>query len=524
MRNILVFILFLSFLSVACSDNEHYRNILDRADAVMESSPDSALSILAEIDDTIVLLSDDDKALYFLLLTQAQFKCYEPTPFSDRLDFSINHYDASGEKEYLSRAFYYRGVSQYEAHEYDAAINNLKRGETIAESLGDDELLSKYYESLYGVNHDAGYNEMSLKYARLFLALAEKMRNYDYMARANTHIAAFCEHNNDKEGAIKCINNCISFIDSLNNYSKSLILVNIAGIYFNQGNMEKAADYVEQSLELYEFPEAFHILAHIYIKQGKDVEGSKYIQWALYNADVNLRRSILNNLMKLSVQQDNYKDAYRYSKELRQLTDSIASTTNNAQIVELQLKYDKSVIESSHYKRITYFLAILIILIIVICVIIYVYKRKVKLFSILIASKDDEISTISIENKFLEQDVKIYEKDIITLQKRITDMKVDVFDRLMRGRDVYEVVARKGKLPANIPEADRCLVEYFEIFYSDKYSVWKNKYTNMTKSKVVLLILSDMGYTDKEIASILSLSESSIRSRRTRLNSGKKIL
>ena len=64
-------ILLLAFASCT-ADSRHPQ--LAMADAVMESAPDSAMSILLKVDTAA--LSQTDKAYYSLLYTQAQIKTW----------------------------------------------------------------------------------------------------------------------------------------------------------------------------------------------------------------------------------------------------------------------------------------------------------------------------------------------------------------------------------------------------------------------------------------------------------------
>lgn len=56
----------------------------------------------------------------------------------------------------------------------------------------------------------------------------------------------------------------------------------------------------------------------------------------------------------------------------------------------------------------------------------------------------------------------------------------------------------------------------------DVFNGWLKAYDKLTISELVYLTLDAMGYSDKEKAGILSVSESAVRTRKYRLNKTKK--
>ncbi len=518
MRKILTFILFLSFLSVACSDAGRCRDILDRADAVMESNPDSALGMLTEIEDTFVLSSDNDKARYFLLLTQAQFKCYKPTPLSDRLDFSILHFEASDEKEYLSRALYYRGMTQYEAHEYDAAINNLKRGETIAETLGNDELLSKYYESLYGVNYNAGYNDMSLKYARLFLDIAEKMKNYDYIARANIDIGTYYNNKKDKiDSAFHYFYHCLSFVDSLTDDGKALVFANLGICYDNCGDKDNAKEYLAKSLKIKRRDHALSALADIYYDEGDEKVALELWNEALKTEDLSTKITTLKYLQNYHVKHRDYRKALVVAHKVFRLTDSLAAVSARNNIVELQLKYDNQVVEREYYQHLTFIFGLIIFLLCMIVVLIYVFRIKLRRYYDIIILKETQIDEFSSQITDLKKNSELSEKEIAKLRNHVKQTRDKYIDRQSKGKIIYDTVISKSRFRYDIKNAETCFIAYYAVNNAHKFQQWEREYRNLTAGLWVYLILQDMGYSDKDIANILSVSNVAIRTKKSRL-------
>ena len=113
MRNIVLHIhIFLAVALIAlvsggCRDR-HAAELLVRADGVMEESPDSARTLLADIDST--RLRGADLALYAVLDAQSRHKLNMEAPSDTLLNIAVDHYIAHGPDSLLMKALFYRAV------------------------------------------------------------------------------------------------------------------------------------------------------------------------------------------------------------------------------------------------------------------------------------------------------------------------------------------------------------------------------------------------------------------------------
>lgn len=79
-NNLYVFFLFFITGLMSCS---HHSGLYEHAEKIMSQHPDSVLTLLSTIQD-VNDLSEKDRAMYYLLLTEAQNKTYIK-PTSDSL-------------------------------------------------------------------------------------------------------------------------------------------------------------------------------------------------------------------------------------------------------------------------------------------------------------------------------------------------------------------------------------------------------------------------------------------------------
>ena len=514
-------ILLMIIITVGCSNEKRYSDVLSRADSIVETKPDSALTVLDEITDTAALGSDANRALYYLLLTQAQHKCYKPTTVDGLLDFSIAYYNKVGDNYNLARSYYYRAMPLYERGCRNDAIEYLKKGEHVALNINNDKLLSKYYESLYMVNRNAGYDRMMLRYAKLFLESSLSLGDNDYIIRGYTHVAIAYEKQGLEDSTNIYLMRCKPLLNKVNKSDHAMALANIGFVYHDRGDYNTAKRYLLQSLKFKQRGNALEELAEIYYNEGNIVEAKKMWGKIMLIDDVDIKISTMKTMIDYHLKQKDFEAAYRLSNEITHLSDSLNKSSDNIHIAELQLNYDNKKTETELYKTITFILSVLIILLAAIFVISYYYRRHAKILSDRIKTKDDEIAETELKIKEMEKADEKSRKEMIKLKTKIKEKPEQLVNMVGQGKIVYDRIKLDKKLPNDIPDSEKCLVAYYLFSNNNLCHTWTDKYGDMTSGQMIYLILQDMGYSDDEMAEILNVSSNAIRVKKHRLKQGK---
>lgn len=81
---------------------------LVHAEKIMEDKPDSALLLLEKMQP-IDNVSDRERAIYFLLLTQAQDKNYITHTTDSLIQIAANYFESHNDVERTTLAYYYLG-------------------------------------------------------------------------------------------------------------------------------------------------------------------------------------------------------------------------------------------------------------------------------------------------------------------------------------------------------------------------------------------------------------------------------
>ncbi len=156
MKKLLSVILFVIALAafVSCGNDRRVEAVLNDADTLMFSRPDSAVAMLDSLD--LGMASRFQRARHALLLTKAREKAYRPT---DRLDslISLAVTEFRGRGDSLeTQALFYRGVLLNNRRDYSAALISLMDAVDRAAETGDD-----FYRAM-------AYREQADVYSRLY--------------------------------------------------------------------------------------------------------------------------------------------------------------------------------------------------------------------------------------------------------------------------------------------------------------------------------------------------------------------
>lgn len=109
----------------SCASKEAKR-IMDTADAVMWTRPDSALAVLESID-TLSLKTKAQRARYSLLYTMALARNHRDIPDLRIIKPAASYYERHGSNDDRMKMYFYLGVAQYDTGDPEAAIASYLR-------------------------------------------------------------------------------------------------------------------------------------------------------------------------------------------------------------------------------------------------------------------------------------------------------------------------------------------------------------------------------------------------------------
>lgn len=179
-------ILSLACIIVSCS-NPRTQATLDRAEAVMESHPDSALLLLSSIDKQ-ELSGKRQKAHYALLMSMALDKNYIDTTTFDVLQPAIDYYLENGTPNEKLHTYYYQGRIFQNQGDLDNALSAFTRGIDKANNASDSLCLARMHVSRASLYYDfydfEEFLNSQLKAASIYSGLSRNDLKFDCLLNA----------------------------------------------------------------------------------------------------------------------------------------------------------------------------------------------------------------------------------------------------------------------------------------------------------------------------------------------------
>ena len=167
-------------------------------------------------------------------------------------------------------------------------------------------------------------------------------------------------------------------------------------------------------------------------------------------------------------------------------------------------------------------LIIVIIVVAIICLVVYLVRAKqqdkeyvYESVTAILQNSIDEYQQMLDDLQATNSDNK-RESDM--LRRQIDSIQEKLMERMQKGRGLYLSLADGNPMPYDLKDADSYLIDYVMLFYPSKYKQWTEEYDKLTPRAFTYLILCDMGHSDAKIQEILSISASSVRSIKSRLN------
>ena len=180
--------LFCAILSIiGCCGSSDVSLNLDTAEGLMESRPDSALTILNSIQSSD-LNGESQKARYALLRSMALDKNFIDKTDFDVLKPAIDYYLDNGNPDEQLRTYYYQGRIYQNRNVRDSALHSFMRGLDVAEDCEDSLTIARtliaqglLYKSFYDYE---GYIGNCLKAGRIYRAKSLYDLEFDCLTSA----------------------------------------------------------------------------------------------------------------------------------------------------------------------------------------------------------------------------------------------------------------------------------------------------------------------------------------------------
>lgn len=376
----------LSTILFSCSPPSVKNPLLLRADSLMETQPDSALTILESISSP-EKLPRADRAFYALLFTQAQHKNFIPLEDDSLIKIAVDYYGDKKKSLNAAKAHYYLGVTYWDMDRVSFAVDEYLTA--IRLFPREDEFMAVIYDNLGECYEAEDMYDVAINAYRESYDIIKDRNNEVYPLRG---IARIFLLQNKMDSALHYFQQVLDYAIELKDSNLiGALYHDIAMVYNEQKNYIQAEESISKALGIMSEDESVNarlFKADILLSLNKLDSAIYYFCKDLNQLEMTGKAFCYNGLYKIAKKKGEWKVATEYMETYMLLFDSIQGMTDNKELARLmdkhQLEEHKRVL-SEHTRTSLIYLLTISITLIVVCVFIFMFidrKRKIRIIDL----------------------------------------------------------------------------------------------------------------------------------------------
>lgn len=512
---------FITYCIWSCSQDD-YRAVLQKAEQCMETKPDSALSLLETIDTR--RLTSRENACYALLYTQALDKNNKVIRNDSLIRIAVNYYANHRDALRLAKAKYYLGCYYMSDGQKENAIKVFLDAEKIALPIEANNLLGLIYNRI-AILQENQFRIMqaqeSFSLSAYYFHRANNLKNENIALLGKGNIFRYtkqydsCIYYLDKALWMAQIRKDTSLLALTHNYK--------GNVYISQGYTSIAKQEALEALRLLgekACSDYYVLLGDIYLQENKLDSAEYYIVKCLDNTRKEENKAgVCARLQKVNEKRKNFSLALFYAKQVNALIDSMHKDFKKKSVLEFEQKYRYKQLQSEAalLKAKQAWLWMVVISLgafMVVIIALYQYivdKRKKELIKYRLRLETFEHKLTIQECTLLQlsgRDQKL--KEIVQRQIEVT--KKIIVATTLNGRQDLDYKKILTDLLAVKKWDEFC--EGINILYDGFVEELKRNYPMLTNTDIKLCCLACAGFTTKEIASFMQVTDCTVNNRR----------
>jgi hypothetical protein len=536
MMSLLKILPLLFLLMVSCARRDEALRLLEKAQSLIESAPDSALMYLDSIFLPEKFLSKENHMEYLVTNVQAKYKNFKDIK-DDTLIFEAKDYfiGKAHDPKLIAQSYLYSGCVYDERQDYGKALNEYNYAFSTAELSHDSILMYLSTSYIANIYDKQNYFDKALeKHLQSINYIKEGDKEMLATSYANIAKGYLISLNNDN--SIYYIDKALDIVTDSDNKKLLSSVYQFAHVIYRECNrIEEAKDFLRLSIEANGDSLATSLynlnLAELYLETEEQDSTKKYTHKLINEIDnINDMAFLASSYGFLS---DYYSSlnmndsALYYQDRLTRTIDKIREDNMQQNIYEIEKKYNYEHLSNNYHKKLNrqfkMIIVMLLILIILVTIISMLIVRKKK-GEIALMKKNEqlviEMNSLKSEYNILEElnnDIKSSVGNILkqrsklivkvnNIEKKHNDTDKDIINELKSL--VYGSRNKSGLIAA---------IDLLENTYEKLPTFVKERYSNLNETEYNVCILSMLPLSSREIAGIINLGESSVAKARSNI-------
>lgn len=529
MRKVLYILSFILLLS--CSRHNDAERFLTQAQAVMETSPDSAAMYLDSILMPEKFLKKDRYMEYLVTKVQAKYKNYDDIKDDTNIFETKKYFDKKAQsskltahsQKYQMYAHLYSACVYDERGEYENAMKDYKTAFTLAENMQDSLYMWRVSQNI----GDLFYNQLYFNEALGIYKNSVTWTSNKHKALCYADIACIYHMKGMSDSVFYYIRQAIDLAEQDNDKMVLSQIYQNAHVYYRENNESKLAKkYLKMSYEIHTdtlLENKYNLnLLTLCLDDMDMVSANMYINKLKDKYDViedrTVKISICSEFVKYYSMMNMCDSVIYYQNEMALTSQKIYEQYMYQNIYEIQQKYDnelqRNVYQTRLNKRLLLIICILIVLLFVTIlsfIIITKSKRREKVLS-------KQVNDLNSEKKDYDKfKYEIKESLNNSLKERFKIIKeVNDFEHNNRTKQNVKEI-KQYAYGSPFKTAFEASIDVIESSYSDITSFIKKTFPELNETEYKVCLLSIVPISVNDISNIIELGVDSVGKAKTNI-------
>ena len=450
---ILSFILLLS-----CSRHNDAERLLEKAQAVMEASPDTAAMYLDSILMPEKFLKKEKYMEYLVTKVQAKYKNYDNIKEDTNIFITKTYFDKTRKNSQMNMYSHLYSACVYdEKGEYENAMKDYKTAFTLAENMHDSLYMWRINNYIAEVFVQQTYWNEALE---IYLESINLSNGNVEKARSYANLAKMYYLKDDNDQVIYYIERSIDMAKKIDDENTKSQIYQNAYVYYKENNeRELAWKYLKMSVNYNcdYVSDCFYNLNFLcFFLDDVNMDSAKIyvnkLRKEFETVEVNHTKISMCDALSIYYMHNNmYDSALYYQKELTYAYNDIYEQSMEQNIYEIQQKYDhelqRNIYQTKLNKRLILTVCILIVLLLV-TIVSFILITKSKRREKVLSKQVDDLSNVKNDYDKFKHEIK------------------ESFDNSLKAR--FKIIKEVNDFERN-NRADKNIKEIKEYAYGSKY-------------------------------------------------------
>ena len=513
--------IFMSVSLSSCSSPSVKNPLLLCADSLMETYPDSALSILESITYP-QKMPRADRALYALLLTQARHKNYIALEDDSLIKTAVDYYGDKKKSLRAAKAHYYWGATYREMGYTSFAVEEYLTAIRLMPVR--DEFLAMIYDNLAECYERDELFDIAIGAYRQAYQILRGGSQQIYPLRG---IARMCLLQNKKDSALVYYQQALDC--ALVEQDSSLIGAlyhDLAMAYSEKKDYIQADKYVSKAIMI-QGQDAVNVClskAQIMLNLNKLDSASYFYSKNVDQLDIYGKAVYYDGMYQIAKKRGEWKTATENIDAYKILYDSIQFITDNEELNRLmdkhQLEEHKRLL-SEHTKMLIFSLITAFFLLMIICVFCFMWndrKRKKRFIALQRELTQKRVDTMLLKEEEASESNK---EDLDKKRSELTEQQIQLCISVLKTTDCYDQLEALEKATPKQLLAMRSLRRDIRSTISsafvDVMMNLKERYPALTGDDIFYCVLSLLCCSKTVIMELMDATSDALKTRKNRI-------